>query len=463
MAMGTGLRVSPETASPPMLGKENVSGHQRLTDISLRRPFCLLEYGSLAEPEDTSPANPTPQLEPAPMKRLIQIICNALAQGENLILATIVTAPDQPRLVGERMLIRANGKTHGTIGGGLLEAETLDVASRMFLDQTHGIQLVKFCGETSPRMQSPCGSGTTVLIEPITATGENLELFRKLLDASQNGIKCCILTDLGTNSMALTPLHRELVHESHRLNGESPLRHQGISILRDKASSVTSPAIETLGKHHFFLNPWIVPYSVYLFGAGHVAQEVAELATKAGFRTVVLDDREKFANEERFPMADEIIVLDSFDNAFRGLDLDSESHVVIVTRGHRHEKNLLRQALASQTGYIGVIGSIRKRDVLFREMSSEGFSIDDLLRIYCPIGVYLMAESPLEIAVSIIAQLIHRRAEMEEEKKLYAPLSSTGETDLKRPAPAEQPFFNQTAVGTGYSARECRSPAKRRT
>lgn len=390
------------------------------------------------------------------MKRLIQIICNALAQGEKLLLATVVTSPDQTRLAGERMLVRTDGRSHGTIGGGMMEAEALEVASRMLLGQAHEIQLVEFCGESSPRMQSPCGNGTTILLESLQPKAENLELFRKLLEASQNRINCCILTHLGSDNSAMAPLHRELVHEGHRLDGETPIRYPGISVLRDKASSTTTPVIENLGKHHFFLNPWIVPYSVYLFGAGHVAQEVAELTGKAGFRTVVLDDREKFANTERFPMADEIIVLDSFESAFRGLDLDHESHVVIVTRGHRHEKALLRQALASQAGYIGVIGSIRKRDALFREMSAEGFSIDDLLRIYCPIGLHVMAETPLEIAVSIVAQLIHRRARIKADKTWCAHLPLVGETI------SGIPMHNEHLIPdpAGHPASECRSTLK---
>lgn len=443
-----------------MLGKENVSGHYgRRTHISPSAVlFAVTQIHT--EPEDISPANTNPTIEPVIMKRLIQIICNTLAQGEKLLLATIVTAPDQTRLAGERMLIRADGRTHGTIGGGMMEAETLDVATRMLIGQTHGIRLVEFCGESLPRMQSPCGNGTTVLLEPIHPTAENLELFRKLLEASQNGINCCMLSHLGSDSSALSPLHRELVHEGYQLNGESPIRYPGISVLRDKASSVTTPTIETLGKHHFFLNPWIVAYSVYLFGAGHVAQEVAELTAKAGFRTVILDDREKFANAERFPTADEIIVLDSFECAFRGLDLDNESHVVIVTRGHRHEKNLLRQALASQAGYIGVIGSIRKRDALFREMSSEGFSIDGLLRIYCPIGLHVMAETPLEIAVSIVAQLIHRRAKMKADKTVDLQISQTGESGPKIAIPDKQPVHVQTSISNDYPARECRSTLK---
>jgi xanthine/CO dehydrogenase XdhC/CoxF family maturation factor len=138
--------------------------------------------------------------------------------------------------------------------------------------------------------------------------------------------------------------------------------------------------IEDIGGRKLFLNPWSIPETVYICGAGHVAQETAELAVKSGFRTIVLDDREKYANRDRFPTADDVVVLDSFDDCFRELAVTNDSYVIIATRGHRFEKTLVRQALRTRAGYIGLIGSVRKRDALFAELSGEGFGIDDLLR-----------------------------------------------------------------------------------
>ncbi|MDD2337771.1 MAG: XdhC family protein [Geobacteraceae bacterium] len=370
------------------------------------------------------------------MKNIIQTICTVLTQGESLVMATIVTAPDQARLSGASMLILADGGIQGTIGGGLMEAETQQIAARMFRRSEPAVHLLSFSGEAALPMNSPCGRGTTVLIEHITATPENLDIFRKLLEARQRGLKCCLITHLETDSMVLPPLHRQLVSAGKWLCGGQAIQHPEISAFLEKAATITAPVIESLGDRRFFLNPWIVPSTVYLFGAGHVAQEVAELAGKAEFRTVVLDDREKFANRDRFPTADNIVVLDSFENAFHGLEIDSESHVIIVTRGHRHEKNLLRQALATPAGYIGVIGSIRKRDALFRELSSEDLTVDDMLRIYCPIGIHVLAESPLEIAVSIVAQLIQLRARRKTDKKRDIKLRLVREAKTEAPAAA---------------------------
>jgi xanthine dehydrogenase accessory factor len=184
----------------------------------------------------------------------------------------------------------------------------------------------------------------------------------------------------------------------------------GFPLSEEKLRRIRLPVIEDIGERKFFLNPWSIPETVYIFGAGHVGQETAELAGKSGFRTIVLDDREKYANRDRFPTADDVVVLDSFDDCFRGLAVTDDSYVIIATRGHRYEKALVKQALRTRAGYIGLIGSVRKRDALFAELSGEGFSIDDLLRVYCPTGVNILAETSVEIAVSIVAQLVLLRA-----------------------------------------------------
>jgi xanthine dehydrogenase accessory factor len=195
-----------------------------------------------------------------------------------------------------------------------------------------------------------------------------------------------------------------------------------------KARSVTAPSLQHFGEKRFFIDPWVVPDTVYLFGAGHVARQVAELTGKAGFRIIVLDDREKFADAERFPTADDIVVLNSFEDCFRGLAINDKSCVIIITRERRHEKTVLRQALGTKAAYIGMIGSIRKRDALFKELLDTGFGIDDLLRIYCPVGIGIMAETPVEIAVSIVAQLVLVRAQRKAAQKKQIRQSSVPET-----------------------------------
>ena len=124
-----------------------------------------------------------------------------------------------------------------------------------------------------------------------------------------------------------------------------------------------------------------------------------------GFRTVILDDRQDYANRERFPEPAEIVAIDSFDR-LPALAIDENSYLVIVTRGHLFDGVILRQTLRSEAAYIGMIGSRGKRDLIFKDMISRGFGAEELVRVHAPIGANIGAETPEELAVSIVAELI---------------------------------------------------------
>jgi xanthine dehydrogenase accessory factor len=345
------------------------------------------------------------------MRILVQTLCDLLEEGESVVMATVIKTPGQQSRVGAKMLVSSGGVFHGTVGGGLLEKEALTIASEMFTSGTPRVRILEFSGEAVSNMQTLCGKGVTVFIERIAATPGNMGIYRKILASLNSGVKCCLIADTSDNSEARKKIHVGLVCEDGSTSGEVSCRGKTLSLLLQKARSATSPFLQNFTKQKFLIDPWVVRSAVYLFGAGHVAREVADLTGKAGFRTIVLDDREKFACTEYFPLADDIVVLDSFDDCFEGLEVQDDSFVIIITRERRYEKTVVRQALATRAGYIGIIGSIRKRDALFRESMEAGFSIDDMLRIYCPVGINILAEKPSEIAVSIAAQLILIRAQ----------------------------------------------------
>ena len=153
-------------------------------------------------------------------------------------------------------------------------------------------------------------------------------------------------------------------------------------------------------------------HSLYVFGAGHVARPIVEIAAMVDFRTAVLDDRDQFANRTAFPTADEVIVLKNFDRALDGLQIIDESFVVIVTRGHNFDQRVLEQVLATPAAYIGMIGSRTKVANCFRSLKEKGFDDDQLARVHAPIGLEIGSETPAEIAVSIVAQLIQVRSQL---------------------------------------------------
>jgi len=166
------------------------------------------------------------------------------------------------------------------------------------------------------------------------------------------------------------------------------------------------------GTLEIFVEPVLPPPQLYIFGAGHVGYELYQAAGRAGFDVTVLDDRETYANRERFPQAKEVIAED-FDRALAGLAINDSSYLVIVTRGHRDDMRILRWAVGTNAKYIGMVGSRRKAITVFRELTRKGLKPELFDRVHSPIGLDIGAASPEEIAVSILAELIGVRRGVE--------------------------------------------------
>jgi xanthine dehydrogenase accessory factor len=169
--------------------------------------------------------------------------------------------------------------------------------------------------------------------------------------------------------------------------------------------------IITAAHHRIFLEPIGQHRTVYIVGAGHIAQKLAPLTTMVGFQTFVLDDREDFISPDRFPSVDKCILLENFENVFQALPIDNQSYVVIVTRGHQFDKSVLGQALETEATYVGMIGSRRKIKLTFDALLFDGVSEVELSHVHSPIGLNIGAETPEEIAISIVAELIQHRAQ----------------------------------------------------
>ncbi len=174
--------------------------------------------------------------------------------------------------------------------------------------------------------------------------------------------------------------------------------------------AVRSPLVADLGERRCLIEPLGISGTLFIFGAGHVSQKLASLAKMVEFYTVVLDDRQEWANRARFETADEIRVPPSMERAFEDLGVDEDSSIVIVTRGHLGDKVVLARALETPAAYVGMIGSRRKRDLVYKELEGEGVKPEELARVHSPIGLSIGADTPEEIAVSIVAELIQERA-----------------------------------------------------
>jgi len=241
----------------------------------------------------------------------------ALERGEPAALVTIVrSSGSTPQRTGAKMLVFADGRTVGTIGGGCYENDALG----------------------------------------------------KAREAIANGKPALVKYDLND----------DFVQESGLICG---------------------------GQMEVYIDPIAPSPALYVIGAGHVGWNLARIAADAGFRIHVLDDREKFANAERFPFADTIEV-DDIGAWLHKAELPASAYVVVVTRGHTHDFEAVRALAARDLRYLGLIGSRAKVARIFDALESEGMPLECLQRVHAPIGLDIGAITPAEIAVSILAELI---------------------------------------------------------
>jgi xanthine dehydrogenase accessory factor len=158
------------------------------------------------------------------------------------------------------------------------------------------------------------------------------------------------------------------------------------------------------GTLEIFVEPVLPQPMLYIFGGGHISGAVAKVASLAGFAIAVVDDRETFANAERFPMASELFT--SYEDAFERIRPNASSYLLIVTRGHKDDMRVLAWAARTAARYIGMIGSKRKVISVYKALEKEGFAVEQFDRVHAPVGLAIGALSPEEIAVSITAELI---------------------------------------------------------
>jgi xanthine dehydrogenase accessory factor len=176
------------------------------------------------------------------------------------------------------------------------------------------------------------------------------------------------------------------------------------------------------GTVEIFVEPILPQPMLYLFGGGHVSTAMAKAASGAGFGVGIVDDREAFANAQRFPAAQEIYV--NYAEAFEKIQPNASTYLVIVTRGHKDDMNVLAWAVRTEARYVGMIGSKRKVLSVYKALEKDGYRPEEFERVYAPMGLEIGALSPEEIAISIVAELIavRRNASSAAHKKLlYEP------------------------------------------
>ena len=328
------------------------------------------------------------------MRTMLKTIQERLSDGQDLVLVTVIASSGAtPRGAGARMLAGREGRICGTIGGGAVEYRSEQIAARVLEEKCslgHDFTLTK---DDVQDLGMICGGACNVYFHYLPAGDEHtLALCRRAIDAFSAGSDLWLLTDVGPgDSMGLyTP-------EGGFWGICVP---EGLTLSRhpERTGDIFSEQINTSGR-------------VYVFGGGHVAQELVPVLAHVGFRCVVMDDRPEFTEPELFPGAEAVICGD-LTRIGDHMTIGGEDYVCVMTRGHSHDTVVQAQVLRCRPAYCGVIGSIHKAAGVRRTLKEEyGLSDEELDLVTTPIGLPIKGETPAEIAISIAAQMILRRAE----------------------------------------------------
>lgn len=346
----------------------------------------------------------------------------ALEHEDRVMLATIIsTSGSTPASALSKMLVKDNcAAMIGTVGGGCMEADVAEHAKLIFPKKIAKIVAYRLV-EDGIEQGLICGGTLDILIEPMTK--ESIPLIEKLRQLRDEGEDCILATLLQGNGEKVVkailshpddaerfPKNEHIISVDDFLN-KTGLSDEGIRDLVRKVYTRGETERIKIPSGELILEPMPGKPSLMIFGGGHVSKYVSRTAAMAGFGVTVVDDREMFANPGRFPEAEKTIAV-SYEEAFEHVVIKPSTYIVIVTRGHRFDEVVLEQAVKTSAKYIGMIGSTRKVFTTYRHLAERGIPVENLLKVYAPIGLDIGAVTAEEIAVSIVSELIKiRRAE----------------------------------------------------
>ena len=325
------------------------------------------------------------------MRELLKVMKEKLESGEDLVLVTVIASDGAtPRGAGARMLVSKNGRLRGTIGGGAVEYRSEQIAAKILEEKTsreHDFSLTK---DDVQNLGMICGGAVHVYFHYLPAGDANaISVAAAAEEGFLKGKDLWLVTDIAEGGTLSLADRNDKRLSSHLTRHPHQVKEEDMNIYVEQ--------IVSSGR-------------VYIFGCGHVAQELEPVLTHVGFRCVVMDDRPEWARKELFPTAEEVKLID-FNHISDSVRITDQDYVCVMTRGHAYDTVVQAQVLPCHPVYCGVIGSRHKAAGVRKILHEEyGISDADLDQVITPIGLDISAETPAEIAISIAGEMIQIRA-----------------------------------------------------
>lgn len=312
-------------------------------------------------------------------------------KGKSVALATVIeTWGSAPRQAGAQLAISGDGELAGSVSGGCVEGAVATEALEAMEDGHCKLLEFGVSDDDAFAVGLACGGTIRVFVEPVgKGEGIRLDLLRSLTEARARRERVALATDLDTKERRLIPV-----------DTPDPLS----DAVRAAADADKSRFAEDGSR--WFLSIHNPPLRMAIVGAAHIAQPLSAIAKMTGFDVTIIDPRESFSSETRFP--EMAISRDWPDEALRAHGLDARTAVVCLSHDPKIDDPALREALASEAFYVGALGSKRTSAKRQERLLGAGFTDDALARIEAPIGLDIGSKSPAEIAVSIMAQIVER-------------------------------------------------------
>ena len=346
------------------------------------------------------------------MPQIYKRLLKELSEGRPAVYAMIIRqSGSAPRSCGTRFLICRDGDMVGSIGGGIFESSVIKAAGGLMGHDEAMIVDFDMTGDMPVQTDMICGGSVEVLVRGITPDNSEtrtvLSAVESTISKNENGILVTgPLPEKGYTAKVENFFYSSQSQTCGSISDNGYVRE---FISQRAGALLKSNALQLmyLGSKNLAIvaEPLFTIPSVIIFGAGHISACLAPLLSMVDFRVIVVDDRNEFANRIRFPKVNEIVVSD-FRECFDLLDFSNDTYSVIVTRGHIHDQAVLKQVLKRPGCYVGMIGSSRKRDVIYEALIKEGISDELLRKVHAPIGLNIGAQSPEAIAISIAAEII---------------------------------------------------------
>mgnify|MGYP001257128406 FL=1 len=345
------------------------------------------------------------------MQEVFHEAVNRLEKGESVVVATVIrTKGSTPQKPGAKLLVRQDGTGAGTLGGGCVEGD-IWFAAKQLMQQGGEAEYREY--ELNEELAAEdglvCGGTMYFLIDPVYTPGDYLPYAREIDFAYKGEGAVALATVIKSGNDGKSRIGDKLfIRENGKTEGTlGNLETDKGAIEKAKILMIhgRNEYVMTASGAEYFIEAYTTPPQLVICGGGHVSRALASLAKPLEFRLFITDDREEFANEDRFPEAD-IIVSEKPEDALPNLPINPNTFIVVATRGHRYDNSALLAAAKTPARYVGLMGSKRKTILIYEDLMRSDLSLDRIREIRSPIGLDIKARTPEEIAISIMSEVL---------------------------------------------------------